>query len=73
MKNNTKHNKPLVTVVIPVYNGAKFLEEAVSSVLKSTYPNYEILLINDGSKDDSRRIIESFSDSRIRIINQENH
>ena len=47
---------PLVTVVIPVYNGALYLEEAVASVLKSTYKHLEILLINDGSKDTSKQL-----------------
>ena len=56
MKKITKNDQPLVTVVIPVYNGASYLEEAVTSVLKSTYTNYEILLINDGSKDTSKAL-----------------
>jgi glycosyltransferase involved in cell wall biosynthesis len=59
MKNKNKNNRPLVSVVIPVYNGASYLEEAVDSVFKSTYKNYEILLINDGSKDTSKELCRS--------------
>ena len=48
--------KPLVSVVIPVFNGSLYLREAVGSVLASSYRNFEILLIDDGSNDQSRKI-----------------
>ncbi len=54
-------NTPFVSVVIPVYNGAKYLEQAVQSVLKSTYRNFEILLIDDGSKDSSKRLCDELA------------
>lgn len=60
---------PLVTVAIPIYNAANYLEQAIQSVLNQTYKNFELILLNDGSTDDSVRIMNSFSDSRIRIIN----
>jgi len=62
-------NNIFVTVLISVYNGADYLHESLSSVLSQTYDNFEILVINDGSTDNSVNIINSFHDGRIRIIN----
>ena len=64
----------LVSVVIPIYNQEKYLEKSVTSALSQTYPNIEIVCVNDGSTDSSRVILEKFRniDSRIRIIDQEN-
>lgn len=58
----------LVTVLIPVYNGSKYLKEAIESILTQTYNHFELLIINDGSTDNSEEIILSFEDSRIRYI-----
>jgi len=52
---------PRVSVVMPVYNAAAFLEEAVESVLAQTYPNWELLLIDDGSTDGSRALAERYA------------
>ena len=46
--------KPLVSVIIPVYNGANFLSFAINSVLEQTYENIELLIVNDGSNDDGK-------------------
>lgn len=51
----------LVSVVIPCYNHADFIEETVESILKSDYKNLEIIIVNDGSKDDSQQVIESIA------------
>lgn len=48
-------NQPLVSVLIPVYNGTEFLDEAIQSVLNSSYTNFEIILVDDGSTDKSRQ------------------
>lgn len=62
MKNKVKNSlpnritRPVVSVVIPVFNGARYLVDAVSSVQKSTYKNFEVILINDGSTDASRAL-----------------
>lgn len=64
--------KPKVSVVMPVYNGEKYLQEAIDSILVQTFEDFEFVIINDGSTDRSREIIESYNDARIRLINQEN-
>lgn len=61
--------EPLVTVLMPVFNGEKYLKEAIESILNQTYTNFEFLIINDGSTDFSHDIITSYKDSRIRLIN----
>lgn len=64
---------PLVTVLMSVYNGERYLRDAIESILSQTYTNFEFLIINDGSSDKSEEIICSYSDKRIRYIrNSEN-
>ena len=63
---------PLISVVLPVYNGAADVRKAVESILAQTFEDYELILINDGSKDDSARVLESLSDPRIRLYHQDN-
>lgn len=65
---------PLISVVMPVFNGERFLPEAIESVLNQSYRNIELILINDGSHDRSLEIMRDFSerDPRIFIINGEN-
>lgn len=62
---------PMVTVLMSVYNGEKFLKEAVESILNQTFDDFEFLIINDGSTDKSVEIIKEFNDERIRLINNE--
>ena len=62
---------PLVSVVIPTYNRAAFLVEAIESVLAQTYPNIEIIVVDDGSTDDTRQVIGRYGD-RVRYIFQLN-
>lgn len=64
---------PLVSVILPVYNGAQYLEEAIQSILTQTYKNFEFIIINDGSTDNSAQIIGKFlNDPRIRVFEQSN-
>ena len=51
---------PLISIIIPVYNAAKFLDQAIASCLKQDYPHLEVILINDGSTDDSKIICEKY-------------
>jgi glycosyltransferase involved in cell wall biosynthesis len=64
--------QPLISVILPVYNGEKYLKAAIDSVLKQTFSNFEFIIINDGSKDNSEKICTSYSDSRIRYFSFEN-
>ena len=61
-----------LTVLMPVYNVASYIKEAVDSVLNQSFHDYELLIINDGATDGTKKIIESYNDSRIRLICQEN-
>ncbi len=63
-----------ISVIIPVYNVENYLARCLNSIVNQTYKNLEIICINDGSKDNSLKIIEEYAknDSRIKIINQEN-
>ncbi len=65
---------PEITVLIPVYNGAKHLDEAIESVLNQTFKNFELIIINDGSKDDSQAHLDRYAaqDKRCRVIQREN-
>ncbi|MFA6085055.1 glycosyltransferase [Mucilaginibacter sp.] len=63
---------PKITVLMPAYNTGKYIHEAISSVLEQTFTDFELLIINDGSTDDTLDVINSFTDARIRVINQDN-
>lgn len=59
---------PLISVVIPAYNGQLFIGEAIASVLRQTYPKFEIVVADDASSDGTRSIVRQFQDTRIRLI-----
>jgi glycosyltransferase involved in cell wall biosynthesis len=63
---------PLFSVIIPVFNRADVLAAAISSVLDQTCADFEIIVVDDGSRDDPRSVVESFSDPRIRFHRQDN-
>lgn len=60
-----------VSIISPVYNASKYLKACIESVLEQTYENFELILINDKSTDDSLNICKSYSDDRIKIIDLE--
>ncbi len=68
MKQTNKEHHPLVSIAMPVYNGERFITEAIASILNQTYKNIELLIIDDGSTDNSMALVGSFSDDRIRIF-----
>lgn len=63
-----------ISVIVPVYNAEKYLNKCIESVLAQTYPDWELILVDDGSKDGSADIIDGYaaSDTRIKAIHQEN-
>ena len=62
-----------VSIIMPVYNKAKYLENMVNCILSQTYTNFELIIINDGSTDGSDKICDKLSkDSRIKVIHIEN-
>jgi glycosyltransferase involved in cell wall biosynthesis len=67
-------SEPRVSVLMPVYNAAPYVREAVESILAQTYRQFEFIIVNDGSTDRSSKILKKFAerDSRIKLINQSN-
>lgn len=65
--------KPLVSVILPVHNGEKFLLQALLSVQNQTYENWELIIINDGSTDNTGKIIDAFllTESRVRVLTRQ--
>lgn len=63
-----------ISIIVPIYNAQKTLERCIDSILKQDYSDFELLLINDGSKDESGKICDAYAeqDSRVRVIHKEN-
>ena len=66
-------SKPLVSVIIPVYNSEPYIAQAIISVLRQTYNNIEIVIVDDGSTDRTGEVIRNFDDARIKYLYQNNH
>src|SRR6185312_9442504 len=64
-------DQPKITVLMPAYNAGKYIREAVQSVLRQTYRDFELLIVNDGSTDDTLEIALSFTDPRVVVVNKE--
>ena len=65
-------NRPFFSVVIPLYNKQNYIKETIKSVLNQTFQDFEIVIVNDGSKDDSVKVVESIQDDRIKLLHQKN-
>lgn len=63
---------PLVSVVMPIYNGAADLQRSLDTVLSQSFTDFEVIAINDGSKDDSASLLNAVKDPRVRVIHQDN-
>ncbi len=64
--------EPLVTVIMPVYNGANYIGEAIESVLIQNYPKLELVIVDDGSTDNTKEVVSRCKDERIKYIYKEN-
>ncbi|MEO0685551.1 MAG: glycosyltransferase family A protein, partial [Cyanobacteria bacterium J06649_11] len=69
MINNTT---PLISVIIPVYNGEKTIKETINSVLNQTYQKLELIVINDGSLDLTLNVTSSITDPRLKVFSYQN-
>lgn len=69
---NTSSYKPLVSIITPTYNHEKYITDCIESVISQTYSNWEQIIINDGSTDNTEEIIQSYTDKRIKYISQDN-
>ena len=67
-------NNPLISVIVPAYNVEKYIARCLDTILKQTYSNLEVIVVDDGSKDDTGVIIDKYKskDARVKIIHQEN-
>ncbi len=67
----TVNRTPLISVIIPAYNSDRYIVQAVESALAQTFTNLEIIVVNDGSKDETHQVLQPYID-RIRYFYQEN-
>ena len=67
-------NRPLVSVLMPAYNSELYIAEAIQSILNQTYQNIELIIFDDGSSDQTRQVIQGFTDLRIiKILSDQNY
>src|SRR5438132_8680136 len=66
------NNMPEVSVVIPAYNSAHYLKAAIESVLSQTFADFELIVVDDGSTDDTAALVRAYNDPRIRYTHQMN-
>jgi len=70
-KDSKKYLRPLVSIILSTYNRAKFIRKAIESVLNQSYKDFEFVVVNDACQDDTLKILKSYNDPRIKIINNE--
>lgn len=72
MKDKTQPHRPNISVVMPAHDAAEFVGDAIESVLNQSYKNFELIFVNDGSRDETDKIVKSYKDKRIRYLKQNN-
>src|ERR1700761_448098 len=65
-------HQPHISVLMPAYNAEKYIGTAINSLLKQTFSSFELVIINDGSTDNTINIINAFNDKRIKLVDQQN-
>ena len=68
----TPIHHPLISVIIPAYNAQDFIQKALDSVLAQSYSHYEVLIVNDGSTDNTEALVKTYHDPRVKLISQSN-
>ncbi len=61
-------SEPLVSVIIPTFNRARYLREAIDSVLHQTYSHWELIIVDDGSTDETQSNLETLADARVQVV-----
>ena len=69
-----KNDEPLISVIVPVYNGENYIDDCIMSVLNQEYKNFELILVNDGSQDGSKEKLNIWEkkNEKIKVIHQSN-
>lgn len=62
-------NKPMISVIMPVFNCAKYIQQTIDSILSQTFKDFEVIIVNDGSTDNTGLIIKKNEDKRLKVIN----
>lgn len=67
-------DEKMITIVVPTFNGEKYIEESINSILNQTYKNFEILIINDGSTDDTQKVLDQLyaTNRKVKVVSTEN-
>ena len=68
----TQSASPLVSIIIPVYNSGKYLAKTIECAIDQTWPNKEVIIVDDGSTDDSLQIALKYESEQVKVISQQN-
>ena len=62
-----------LSIIIPVYNGEKYIKRCLDSIFTQSFENYEVIIVNDGSTDNTKNILDELKNDKLKIYNNENH